>query len=341
MSNDMPEIDPKILSQWQDITNLMARLCDVPVSLIMRQNDDSMEVIVGSETEDSPYTPGEKAPLNGDLYCEEVVRSQQLLSVPNATKDPKWDHNPDLELGMLSYTGVPVNWPDGDPFGTLCILDRVEKQSSSAEQALLYQFAGIVEMSLELLLANRQLESLSLQDALTGIANRRLFDVVMARDWAQSLREKRPLSLLMCDIDFFKNYNDSKGHVQGDHCLRQVARALASVARRQLDLCARYGGEEFALLLPNTEADMAMQLAEACRRKVQEAGIPHPSSSIADAVTISIGVATTTASGKTSPVTLIELADQALYRAKRAGRNRVKQSEAVGELHRVTTAAPA
>lgn len=325
MQTHPSSIEPRILEQWQSITNLVSKLCHVPVSLIMRQNENSMEVISGSQNVNSPYKPNETAPLNGELYCEEVIRTQRLLNVPNALKDPRWDHNPDLEFDMISYCGVPINWPDGTHFGTLCILDTVEKHSTDEEQALLYSFAGIIEMTLELLVANQLFEDLSLQDGLTGIANRRFFDVVLVREWAQSQREQQPLSLLMCDIDFFKNYNDSEGHVQGDNCLRQVAQGLASVSRRQTDLCARYGGEEFVLLLPNTDAEHALDMAELCRRTVCDLKIPHPSSSISDVVTISIGVCTSMASTEMSPTALIENADKALYRAKQHGRNRVEQ----------------
>ncbi|ALO47454.1 sensor domain-containing diguanylate cyclase [Pseudohongiella spirulinae] len=324
MQSKFPEMEPRILEQWQGITNLVAKLCRVPAALIMRQNDDTMEVVSGSEHPDSPYQVNEKAPLNGDLYCETVIKTQKLLHVPNALKDPVWDHNPDIELGMISYCGVPVNWPDGTPFGTLCILDRVEKHSTDEEKDLLNQFARIIELTLELLVSNRRFENLSLQDGLTGIANRRLFDVVLKREWAQSHRLKLPLSPLMCDIDFFKNYNDSLGHVQGDECLKQVAEALSAVSKRELDLCARYGGEEFAILLPNTEPKQAFELAEQCRRAVAGLQIPHPSSAVCDVVTISIGVCTMTDSGDVSETALIRAADQALYRAKQGGRNRVE-----------------
>jgi len=132
-----PDIEPRILDEWQEITNLVACLCHVPVALVMRQNIKTMEVMSGSQHPDSPYKAFETAPLNGELYCETVIKTQQPLHVPNALKDPDWDHNPDIELGMISYYGVPVNWPDGFPFGTLCILDKVEKYASDEEQRLI------------------------------------------------------------------------------------------------------------------------------------------------------------------------------------------------------------
>jgi diguanylate cyclase (GGDEF)-like protein len=324
VQSKFPAIDPRILEQWQGITNLVAELCRVPAALIMRQNDDTMEVMSGSEHPDSPYHAHDKAPLEGDLYCETVIKTQKLLHVPNALKDPVWDHNPDIELGMISYCGVPVNWPDGTPFGTLCILDKVEKHSTNKEKDLLNQFARIIEMTLELLVSNRRYEDMSLKDGLTGIANRRLFDVVLQREWAQSLRVHQPLSLLICDIDFFKKYNDSLGHVQGDRCLKQVAEALTSVSKRELDLCARYGGEEFGILLPNTDAEQAFRLAEQCRLAVADLQIPHPSSSVCNVVTISVGVCTVTDVGDQPDIDLVRAADKALYRAKQGGRNRVE-----------------
>lgn len=318
-----PEIEPRMLGQWQEITNLVARLCKVPAALVMRQNDDTMEVMSASEHPDSPYRAHELAPLNGDLYCETVIRTQQALEVPNALKDPAWDHNPDIELDMIYYSGVPINWPDGEPFGTLCILDKVEKHSSEVKNQLLKRFAEVIEMTLELLDTNQALQDMSLKDALTGIANRRLFDVVLRREWAQSHRQQQPLSLLMCDIDFFKNYNDSEGHVQGDQCLKQVAAALAGVSRRKTDLCARYGGEEFILLLPGTDASDALRVAEQCREVIQQLQIRHPSSYVCNSITISVGVSTAINDGEMSDTELVRAADAALYRAKQSGRNRI------------------
>jgi len=166
-----PDIEPRILEEWQEITNLIASMCHVPSALVMRQNQHTMEIMSGSQNPDSPYKARETAPLNGDLYCEAVIKTQRPLHVPNALHDPDWDHNPDIRLGMISYYDVPVNWPDGNPFGTLCILDRVEKSATDAEQQLIKRFGHVLELTLDLVASKQQLESnnAKLTDAMATI----------------------------------------------------------------------------------------------------------------------------------------------------------------------------
>lgn len=171
-------------------------------------------------------------------------------------------------------------------------------------------------------LAQMALQNLAARDGLTGIANRRAFDDRMQLEWLRSQREEAPLSLLLVDVDFFKRYNDSYGHQQGDECLRQVASALAGALFRAADLAARYGGEEFALILPNTNQLGAEAVADRICEQIRELRLPHAHSDVASHITISVGVATMTpASGQTF-AELIAVADAALYSAKHGGRDR-------------------
>ena len=179
-----------------------------------------------------------------------------------------------------------------------------------------------------------ELRNLATQDGLTGIANRRSFDDVLAREWARALRDGRPLSLLMVDIDYFKRYNDRFGHPAGDECLRRVAQAIAGAVGRAGDQAARYGGEEFALILPNTDAAAAAVVAEKVRCAVAALGLPHPASDVAAFVTVSVGAATVIPTRASAPslqhggaATLVARADTALYQAKAGGRNRVSSAE--------------
>ncbi len=172
--------------------------------------------------------------------------------------------------------------------------------------------------------ANERLKELSLHDPLTGIPNRRSFDQTMALFWQQSLRTGAPLSLLMIDIDLFKDYNDRSGHLAGDACLRKVASILRDALRRRTDILARFGGEEFAVLLPSSSTATACQLAEDLRRAVESAGIEHPTSRHNGVLTISIGVASVVASPDMHPPDLIAASDAALYLAKAHGRNRIE-----------------
>jgi diguanylate cyclase (GGDEF)-like protein len=171
---------------------------------------------------------------------------------------------------------------------------------------------------------NGELQHLAVMDELTGIANRRFFNLVLAQEWARAAREVIPMSLIMIDIDFFKDYNDHFGHQKGDECLRRVADALTVVARRPGDYVARYGGEEFTVVLSHTDVQGALKVAEALRTRVEGLNLPHPRSSVHDRVTISLGVASTVAEHSGSPDMLVAAADQAIYEAKREGRNRVR-----------------
>ncbi|SEG07730.1 sensor domain-containing diguanylate cyclase [Marinobacterium lutimaris] len=175
----------------------------------------------------------------------------------------------------------------------------------------------------ELRAANRKLEALSYQDGLTGVANRRLYDQTLEKEWNRAHRNGTSLSLVVIDIDHFKDYNDQCGHLQGDQCLIQVANVLRDIACRSSDFFARYGGEEFVLLLPETGRDAARDIAERCRRAVVDEAIPHPASSAGNVVTISLGVASVMPAEGMEPSQIFEIADRMLYQAKRNGRNRI------------------
>lgn len=174
-----------------------------------------------------------------------------------------------------------------------------------------------------LLRVQQELEALSFQDGLTGAANRRRLDAVLETEWASGRRSGRPLSLIMLDIDCFKQYNDHFGHLEGDDCLRRVVQVLDVSALRPRDLLARFGGEEFALVLPETDCDAALRVAQRCRALIAEAAIPHPASEVSTLLTLSIGVATVLPSDEVAPTWLLETADRRLYRAKQGGRDRI------------------
>jgi diguanylate cyclase (GGDEF)-like protein/PAS domain S-box-containing protein len=167
----------------------------------------------------------------------------------------------------------------------------------------------------------RELEALSYRDSLTNVSNRRMFDQVLEREWASAFRNSQPLSMVMLDIDFFKQYNDHYGHLAGDECLKRVAELLSLAASRPRDFVARYGGEEFVLVLPETDAVAAATVAERCRQLVLDAAIPHQHSSVNPCLTVSFGVGTITPSDRNSINAFMTAVDQALYRAKQQGRN--------------------
>lgn len=183
------------------------------------------------------------------------------------------------------------------------------------------------KMEDELLSLNKKLEALALQDGLTGVANRRLFDQNLKSEWFRSVRDRQPLSLIVIDIDYFKQYNDRYGHIQGDECLIRIAHALNNIPLRSTDLFARYGGEEFVLLLPKAELGPTLEIAEKFRTAIINLAIPHEDSGVSDRVTISLGVASVTPSADSEPSSLLAEADRMLYQAKEMGRNRVASSK--------------
>jgi len=170
---------------------------------------------------------------------------------------------------------------------------------------------------------NEQLLILSITDGLTGLLNKRQFDIIYGEEWRRACRSRSPLSVIMLDIDHFKAYNDTYGHMVGDECLVKVAHAVAKTVRRDVDKVARIGGEEFAVILPDTDFSGATHVAEMIREAIAEVCIEHRSSETAAHVTASLGVSTTIPSPGEEPRTgLIEMADEALYKAKSSGRNR-------------------
>lgn len=170
----------------------------------------------------------------------------------------------------------------------------------------------------------RKLEKMTNVDSLTGLANRRCFDDALVSEWMRNGRQDTPLGLLMIDIDHFKSYNDTLGHVDGDQCLRAVADCIRRAVNRPGDMAARYGGEEFAVILPDTDYAGAQAVAEIIHANLAGSCIRHPQSSISCQVTVSIGAASTTPTIETTPNDLLHIADRALYQAKQAGRNRTE-----------------
>lgn len=174
----------------------------------------------------------------------------------------------------------------------------------------------------KLLQLQKELEELSYKDGLTGVANRRMFDSVMEMEWTNARRGRQPLSLILLDVDYFKEYNDRYGHLQGDDCLRQVAQTLGKVATRARDFVARFGGEEFVLVLPETDARAAALLAERCHKAIEQLAIPHERSAICERLTVSLGVGTLVPGADDDVQRFLNRVDGLLYSAKRSGRNR-------------------
>ena len=204
-------------------------------------------------------------------------------------------------------------------------LARRDEALRQAKEELELQVA---ERTRELTDANCELQRLSLSDALTCIGNRRYLDEYLEREWRRTLREQTSLSVVMLDIDYFKLFNDTYGHIAGDDCLRRVAGILTATIQRTTDFASRYGGEEFVLVLPATDEQGALTVAEKIRCRVEALAIPHEKSPMAGVVTVSIGVAAAVPTRDSDVGLLLSAADRALYQAKTAGRNAVRSAGA-------------
>ncbi|MBI3140911.1 MAG: diguanylate cyclase [Rhodocyclales bacterium] len=219
----------------------------------------------------------------------------------------------DLEQGIAA---------GGDDYLFKPVSEVVLAAKVRAMQRIVQMRQSLLVLTRKLDAANRELSRLSAVDGLTGVPNRRQFDEALSREWRRCLRIQQPLSLVMIDVDFFKQYNDAYGHQAGDECLVAVAETLGSRLRRPADMVARYGGEEFAAVLPETGVEGALLIAEGMRSAVQARGVLHDTSPFG-VVTASMGIATLIPQQPEGASAMIAAADWALYEAKRLGRNRV------------------
>lgn len=253
------------------------------------------------------------------MRVREKTRNIPIIFVTAIYKEQKYIFK-GYESGAVDYIFKPI-----EPF---VLISKVRVFLNLYKQArqLKEQAHQLEERLRELLIlqeSNSNLITLSNIDSLTGIPNRRYFDDFMDFNWRDSIREKKTISLIMIDIDYFKAYNDNYGHLQGDECLINVASRIAATLRRPRDFVARYGGEEFAVVLPNTEVEGALQLAEAIRNNIEELFIPHETSKGIPRVTVSLGVASIIPTSSDKIADIIKKADEALYKSKALGRNRV------------------
>jgi diguanylate cyclase (GGDEF)-like protein len=232
-----------------------------------------------------------------------------------SSKEADQDLDRAIEAGGDDYLVKPVSFVVLN--AKIRALQRIESTRSK-----------LLEISRELAAANRELESLSRQDGLTGIANRRYFDSYLLTEVKRASRERQPLSLILADVDHFKAFNDCYGHQAGDDCLRQVASTLKAVGRRPADLAARYGGEEFAIVLPATAMEGAVDVAKSLAGAIEAMAIPHVRSGVSPTISLSQGIASMIPAQDTTPESVIQFADQALYQAKQQGRNRYVVSAA-------------
>ncbi|MGB3509071.1 MAG: diguanylate cyclase [Microcoleaceae cyanobacterium] len=231
------------------------------------------------------------------------------------------------KVGIKAALGIPII-EDKKVLAILVFADRNSRKPDENSMELVHavatQLGGFIQRKkseLALKKANQDLKLIANLDGLTLVANRRRFDEYFQQQWEQLRQKKEFLSLILCDVDYFKLYNDCYGHPEGDNCLKKVARAISKVASLPTDLVARYGGEEFAIILPNTSLEEALRKAELIRSEIKNLKIPHACSQVSQYVTFSFGVGNVIPSLELSPNILLIDTDQALYQAKKQGRD--------------------
>ncbi len=257
-----------------------------------------------------------------EALCKHIAQGQyessdvrKLFSIMSENRFPK-------ELVQLAEAfGMMMVKVEAREYHLESVISELEETRKRLEVYSLDLEHMVSERTEELSRANSELSRLANLDGLTRISNRRLFDRYLASEWRKSIAENTPLALTLADVDMFKMFNDTYGHIRGDECLISIAAAFRSVYGLPRYLVSRYGGEEFAIIQPNTPAEDAMELADKARRAIEGLGIMHENNPNSPHVTISLGVACAIPTGKLTSVKLIEMADEALYAAKGKGRN--------------------
>lgn len=263
--------------------------------------------------------------IDGFETCRLLKSDPQTKNLPiifmTALADTE-DKVKGFEVGAVDYVTKPIQ--QEELLARITTHLRVQSltyQLQKQNQLLQHQALELQAARQEAEAACSELQRLVHLDGLTEVANRRRFDQHLSKEWRRLAREQAPLSLILCDIDYFKKYNDCYGHQAGDACLQQIAQAIVRVAQRPADLVARYGGEEFAIILPNTDAEGAVQVAQLIGAEIKLLNIPHAESDVSNVVTASLGISSQVPHPEMLAESLIFTADRSLYAAKNQGRN--------------------
>ncbi|MCT4632572.1 MAG: sensor domain-containing diguanylate cyclase [Firmicutes bacterium] len=258
---DKPEIEDTIMVKWQHIVNLIARLVNVPTGLIMKVTDDSLKIFLKNNSEKNIFEVGESDPLGCGVYCETVIGKDHELLVVDALSHEKWYNNPEVKWGMISYYGLPIKWPDGEFFGTICVMDTKENHFSEEFKSVMKELRNSVEKDLALLMNRENLVKMAEYDSLTEIYNRRKIDSILNNEFKRSKRSEEIFSVVLIDLNGFKAINDNFGHEIGDKVLINFASSV-SKRIRSTDYFGRWGGDEFLIVLPYTKKSDAENLID-------------------------------------------------------------------------------
>lgn len=331
MVHERIDIPESTREAWQKTVDIMADIMGVPAALVMRVRDEAnLEVFVSSQTAGNIFAQGETVERDAGVLCEQAIDSGKMLVVPNAAEDTTFSDSPTVRRGMVSYLGLPLVWPDGRAFGSICVMDSQANRYSARFERLITQFQEIINLHLALLFQQHELKERTRRDALTGACTRREFFETGRAELKRARRYGHPICVLLLDFDHFKHINDQYGHAAGDQVLKVLSRRVMD-SLRSSDRYYRFGGEEFVIILPHSEIADALLVAERIRVLVETRPVEFGEFTIP--VTLSIGISCLEGAGETLD-DVVAKSDRALYMAKESGRNRIevferlKQSEA-------------
>lgn len=345
-------VSQDVVENWQRTVDLIAELADIPAALIMRVHEHQIEVFARSSNQDNPYHPQEMADLGTGLYCETVIDRQAPLLVPNAHEDPEWDQNPDIALDMISYFGMPLSWPNGSPFGTICMLDRQENNYTQQSRELIHRFQRAIEGDLQIIYQQHQLQQANVQleariqertlelealneelrnemvrkdavtrtleyvtqyDSLTGLPNQHS----LASQVDNLINEEgdNTIAVISLGIKNFKSINHSYSYYIGDQLLVELSQRLTRLLPPEV-LLARGNGDEFIVVVQNlTDTTDTMEIISRITQTTSEAFSVTP---YTITVSLNIGIASSRVANEEA-MSLIQKASAAMGVAKETG----------------------
>jgi len=323
----LPLLDTPIEERFERLTRMVCRLLDVPIALfnVIDDNRQYYKSVQGM--------PNHEAPLDA-AFCTHTLQEADMLLVPDAKKDGRFENNPFVTGARMNigfYAGCPVRAGNGMPVGTLCAIDTRPREMTPEQLMALRDLAAMVETELrvqglsrtqaQLITELDTAQRLAMVDPLTRLWNRAGMSNLLNKEWSEALRQKKPLTLVIADIDHFKSVNDTHGHPAGDAVLKAVAKKLVEFLRAE-DIVGRMGGEEFLIVLTDCQPAAAFDTVDRLREAI--AAMPVSAGDISLPVTISFGAVTATPADGADIDLMLKQADDALYKAKRGGRNRVE-----------------
>jgi len=266
-SDDKPEVTSILLEKWQVLINILATMMDVNACLINQLLEKKITVLLRSDNLDDPYTVGLSDSLGQGVYCEMVVGKKEAFEINNAKKDMIWKDSQYTQIGMISYFGLPLLWPDGEVFGTLSVIDHKENHFSRMFKDIFTEFKSSIEKDLEIFMTHTELKTITEQDGLTQVYNRRKIESSFESEFDRSKRTNHEFSIILLDLDNFKSINETYGHRIGDQILILFSK-LVKQQIRKTDIIGRWGSDEFLIICPSTSYKGAHSLITKMRSNV-------------------------------------------------------------------------